>query len=79
MAPGGEAEDPFWQELLVPLSPMHLVQPLADAPAAVTVIDRDLIRAMGARKTTAWTTASTANGSATSLADWMRARRPPSN
>ncbi|TVR61981.1 MAG: hypothetical protein EA420_10780 [Candidatus Competibacteraceae bacterium] len=50
MAPGGAAEDPFWQELPVVLSPTHLVQPLADAPAAVTVIDRDLIRAMGARE-----------------------------
>ncbi len=44
------SENEFLQELPVVISPTHLVQPLGDAPVAVTVIDRELIRAMGVRE-----------------------------
>ncbi len=40
-------ESDFLDELPVVLSPMRLSQPLADSPSAVTVIDRDMIRASG--------------------------------
>jgi iron complex outermembrane receptor protein len=43
------AEQAFLTELPVVLSASRLAQPLADAPGAVTVIDRELIRASGAR------------------------------
>ena len=49
--PSGEAsERDFLDELPVVLSASRLVQPLADAPGAVTIIDRDLIKASGARE-----------------------------
>ncbi|MHB8758705.1 MAG: TonB-dependent receptor plug domain-containing protein [Thiobacillus sp.] len=42
-------EADFFDDLPVVLSASRLSQPLADAPAAVTVIDRDMIRASGFR------------------------------
>ena len=49
--PSGEAsERDFLDELPVVLSASRLVQPLADAPGAVTIIGRDLIKASGARE-----------------------------
>ena len=42
-------ESDFFDELPVVLSASRLSQPLAEAPAAVTVIDRDMIRASGFR------------------------------
>ena len=36
----GAPAEPFFDELPVVLSASRLVQPIADAPAAVTVIDR---------------------------------------
>lgn len=47
---GGVSERDFLDELPVVLSASRLVQPLADAPGAMTIIDRDLIRASGARE-----------------------------
>jgi iron complex outermembrane receptor protein len=41
------SEADFLADLPVVLSPSRLVQPLADSPSAVTVIDRDMIRAAG--------------------------------
>lgn len=50
-APGqalaGVSEVDFFVDMPVVLSPMRLSQPVADAPSAVTVIDRDMIRASG--------------------------------
>jgi iron complex outermembrane receptor protein len=46
------SEHDFLGELPVVLSASRLVQPLADAPGAVTIIDRDLIKASGAREIT---------------------------
>lgn len=43
------AEDLFFSELPVVASVSRLPQRIADAPASVTVIDRDMIRASGAR------------------------------
>ncbi len=45
--PAGEFT--FLQELPIVLTPSRLPQPLSEAPAAVTVIDRELIRATGYR------------------------------
>ena len=45
----GADEDLFFSNLPVVASVSRLQQPLAEAPGAVTVIDRDLIRAAGAR------------------------------
>lgn len=42
-------EDPFFSQLPVVASVSRLPQRLADAPAAVTVLDRETIRASGAR------------------------------
>ena len=42
-------EDIFFSELPVVASVSRLPQPLSEAPGAVTVIDRDMIRASGAR------------------------------
>lgn len=42
-------EDLFFSELPVVASVTRLPQPLSEAPGAVTVIDRDMIRASGAR------------------------------
>ena len=42
-------EDIFFSELPVVASVTRLPQPLSEAPGAVTVIDRDMIRASGAR------------------------------
>lgn len=44
-----EDEDLFFGSLPIVQSVSRLSQPLADAPGAVTVIDRDMIRASGAR------------------------------
>jgi iron complex outermembrane receptor protein len=44
-----ESEHPYFEDLPVVLSVTHLRQSLADAPAAVTVIDSDFIRRSGAR------------------------------
>lgn len=53
LAAGGEAsgglESGFFEELPIVLTASRLPQSLRDAPAAVTVIDRDLIRASGYR------------------------------
>ena len=48
----GEAPlaDPYFDPLPVVLSASRLVQPVGDAPAAVTVLDRETIRASGARQ-----------------------------
>lgn len=50
--PSGEEvmEDQFFKDFPIVISPTHLVQPLADSPVAVTVIDRELIDAMGVRQ-----------------------------
>lgn len=45
-----ESENDFLSELPVVLSASRLAQPLAEAPAAVTVIDREAIRTSGARE-----------------------------
>ncbi len=45
-----ESETDFLSELPVVLSASRLAQPLAEAPAAVTVIDRETIRSSGARQ-----------------------------
>ncbi len=45
----GHADEALFAELPVVLSPARLRQPQAEAPAAVTVIDRDMIRQSGAR------------------------------
>jgi iron complex outermembrane receptor protein len=45
-----QSENDFLSELPVVLSASRLAQPLAEAPAAVTVIDRDTIRQSGARE-----------------------------
>lgn len=47
---GETSEHDFIGELPVVLSASRLSQPLADAPGAVTVIDRELIKASGARE-----------------------------
>lgn len=47
---GEVSEHDFLAELPVVLSASRLAQPLRDAPGAVTVIDRDLIKASGARE-----------------------------
>ncbi|MBA3904121.1 MAG: TonB-dependent receptor, partial [Rhodocyclaceae bacterium] len=47
---GEASEHDFLAELPVVLSASRLTQPLADAPGAVTVIDRDMIKASGARE-----------------------------
>lgn len=47
---GGASERDFLEELPVVLTASRLVQPLADAPGAVTIIDRDMIKASGARE-----------------------------
>lgn len=44
---GAVTEADFLDEIPVVLSPSHLLQPLADSPSSVTVIDRDMIRASG--------------------------------
>lgn len=44
-----EDENPYFSELPLVASASRLPQRLADAPTAVTVIDRDLIKASGAR------------------------------
>lgn len=44
------SERDFLEELPVVLSASRLVQPLADAPGAITIIDRDLIKSSGARE-----------------------------
>lgn len=49
-ASGSASERDFLDELPVVLSASRLVQPLADAPGAVTIIDRELIKASGARE-----------------------------
>lgn len=48
--PAAASEHAFLEELPVVLSASRLVQPLADAPGAITVIDRELIKASGARE-----------------------------
>lgn len=48
-APPIQAEDGFFQPLPIVLSASRLPQPLSDTPAAVTVIDADLIAATGYR------------------------------
>ena len=48
--PGEPSERDFLEDLPVVLSASRLVQPLADAPGAVTIIDRNLIKASGARE-----------------------------
>jgi iron complex outermembrane recepter protein len=47
---GLPTEHDFFAELPVVLSATRLQQPVADAPAAVTIIDRQLIEASGARE-----------------------------
>lgn len=47
---GEASEHDFLDELPVVLSASRLVQPLADAPGAVTIIDRAMIKASGARE-----------------------------
>jgi iron complex outermembrane receptor protein len=47
---GVASEHVFFEELPVVLSASRLVQPLADAPGAVTLIDRELIKASGVRE-----------------------------
>lgn len=42
-------EDPYFSELPIVASVSRLPQRLADAPAAVTVVDREMIKASGAR------------------------------
>lgn len=49
---GEASERDFLDELPVVLSASRLVQPLADAPGAITIIDRELIKASGAREIT---------------------------
>ena len=44
-----DSESEFFEELPVVLSASRLPQPLSEAPAAVTVLDRDFIRATGYR------------------------------
>lgn len=44
-----DEEDIFFSELPIVASVSRLPQPLSEAPGAVTVIDRDMIRASGAR------------------------------
>lgn len=44
------SERDFLEELPVVLSASRLIQPLADAPGAITIIDRDMIKASGARE-----------------------------
>ena len=44
------ATDEFFSEFPVVLSASRLVQPINEAPAAVTVIDRETIRASGVRE-----------------------------
>ncbi|MBE7424211.1 MAG: TonB-dependent receptor [Zoogloeaceae bacterium] len=44
------SEHVFLEDLPVVLSASRLRQPLADAPGAITIIDRELIRASGARE-----------------------------
>jgi len=46
---GAHAGDDYFAELPVVLSASRMAQPLREAPGAVTVIDRELIRASGAR------------------------------
>lgn len=46
----GFASDEFFGEFPVVLSASRLIQPIEDAPAAVTVIDRETIRASGVRE-----------------------------
>ncbi len=43
-------ERSFFEDLPLVLSASRLVQPLADAPGAMTIIDRDLIKTSGARE-----------------------------
>lgn len=47
---GETSENYFLAELPVVLSASRLAQPLADAPSAVTVIDREMIKASGVRE-----------------------------
>jgi iron complex outermembrane receptor protein len=47
---GGDPPAEYFDDLPVVLSASRLVQPVADAPVAVTVIDRETIRASGARQ-----------------------------
>ena len=47
---GGASERDFLDELPVVLTASRLLQPLADAPGAVTIIDRNMIKASGARE-----------------------------
>ena len=47
---GEASEHDFLDEVPVVLSASRLVQPLADAPGAVTIIDRAMIKASGARE-----------------------------
>lgn len=46
------SERDFLDDLPVVLSASRLTQPLADAPGAITIIDRELIKASGAREIT---------------------------
>ena len=50
-APDGISEKDYLQELPVVLSVSRLAQPLSEAPNAVTVIDRAMIKVSGFRKT----------------------------
>lgn len=43
------ADDPYFQELPVVLTASRLSQPLSEAPSAMTVIDREMIKASGFR------------------------------
>src|SRR5512134_2109461 len=49
-AEGGISEQEFLREIPVVLSASRLRQPLDQAPAAITVIDREMIEASGARE-----------------------------
>ncbi|GAB4361168.1 MAG: TonB-dependent receptor [Gammaproteobacteria bacterium] len=49
-SPGVNAEELYFGELPVVLSATRLSQPVSEAPVAVTIIDRDLIEASGARE-----------------------------
>jgi iron complex outermembrane receptor protein len=50
--PDGVSENDYFSELPVVLSVSRLAQPLDEAPGAVTVIDREMIRLSGARHVT---------------------------
>lgn len=46
--PPGMSETYFFEDLPVVLSATRLAQPLSDIPTAMTVIDKDIIKASGA-------------------------------